>query len=381
MKRPIFLSIFPLMLALLACGTEGIRAAIDPISSIPTQADPILPIDELNRTAYGFFPSPPEATLESVLGHFETLGKHADFVLYQPNVPWEDFYEGIEGESQARTDIRNQIILAERSGLDYVYVVDPLNGLNRREFMDLPQGWEPSFANPDVRTAFTNFTLWILREFNPRYLGLASEINTYFDAHPEDADNYMSLYQDVYQQVKAEAPETQVFITFQWEDLNNLIPFSAEGREAYEINWDQVEAFEPNLDLWVISSYPFVIFESAGKIPADYYTPLLSKTSKPLAVAEGGYSSKPVGPFLGSEEDQVEYLSAIHDQIGERLAFWVYLLLSDFNQSSYSETMREQGRNQENIDTLGMFASVGLMRSDGSPKPALDIWDNFRMEE
>ncbi len=366
MKR-LFLITLVLILAALACESTP--------TPFPSLQDSVF---DAGRTTYGFFPSPPEASTASILHHYKSLGQHADFVLFQHNLPWEDFAAGVEGESQKRTDIRNQMTLARQNGLEAIYVVDPLNGLNRREFMGLPAGWEASFANPQVRTAFTNYTLWIVRQFRPRYLGLASEINTYMDAHPEDAANYLSLYHEVYARIKAEAPETQVFVTFQWEDLNNLIPTAAEGRQAYATNWEQVEAFEPNLDLWAISSYPFVIFQSGSQMPEDYYTPLLARTSKPLAVAEGGYTSRPVGPFPGTPQDQVAYLNAIHAQIGERLRFWVYLLLNDFDLDSYAEAMRKQGLSDENVNTLGMFAAVGLREADGTPKPAMELWDSFR---
>ena len=351
---------------------------------IPATAFPILEGSrfDIQDTAYGFFPSPPEVTLESVLGHFHSLSEHADFVLFQHSIPWQDFLVTGEAETQSETDIHNQMILARQNGLDAIYVVDPLNGMNRREFMGLPSGWEASFGNPEVRAAFTNYTLWIVREFRPHYLGLASEINTYLDAHPDDASNFLSLYQSVYAQIKVEAPNTLVFVTFQWEDLNNLWEFAAEGRQAYQTNWDQVEVFEPNLDVWVISSYPFAAFPSGGDIPNDYYTPLLSRTTKPLAVAEGGFTSQPNPPFPGTPEDQLAYLNAIHNQIGgSRLVFWVYLLLNDFNLDSYAKMMHENGLSDENIQTLGMFASVGLREFDGTPKPALQVWDSFRTRE
>jgi hypothetical protein len=227
--------------------------------------------------------------------------------------------------------------------------------------------------------AFTNYTLWLVHEFRPRYLGLASEINTYLDAYPEDAPNYVSLYHSVYALVKAEAPETQVFVTFQWEDLNNLWQVAAEGRKAYDTNWDQMEIFEPNLDLWVISSYPFAAFSSGSDIPADYYTPLLSRTSKPLAIAEGGFTSRVNPPFPGDEASQVDYLNALYNQLGgERLKFWVYLLLNDFNMDSYARKMHSQGLSEDNITSLGMFESVGLREFDGTPKPAMQVWDEFR---
>ncbi|MFH2103123.1 MAG: hypothetical protein ABIJ39_07185 [Chloroflexota bacterium] len=367
MKNKYFAIASLLLISIFACQTSE-------MATIPTlQVSPF----ESGVTAFGFFPSPPEATLQSILTMYADMGQHADVVLLQQAIPWQEFVVDPDGDSQRIIDIHNQYLLARQNGLDIIFVVDPLNGLNRRVFMDLPEDWEPGFGNPDVRSAFMNFALRIVREFQPRYLGLASEINTYIDAHPEDFANYLSLYNMVYGMVKLESPETQIFVTFQWEDLNNLISEAAEDRQAYQTNWDQVEAFEPNLDLWVISSYPFVVFESGAAIPADYYTPLLTRTTRPLAVAEGGYSSQDIGPFHGSEQDQIDYLTAIHSQIGSRLAFWIYLLLSDFNLESYGGMMEEQGHGGD-IGTLGLFSAVGLREFDGTPKAALAVWDRFR---
>ncbi|MBN2386117.1 MAG: hypothetical protein JXB85_03800 [Anaerolineales bacterium] len=342
----------------------------------PPYATPEHSIFDTGRTAYGFFPSPPEASLQSVFDTYAAMGEHADVVLLQQNIPWEQFVDGAEIESERITDIANQYLLAGQNGLELVFVVDPLNGLNRMEFYNLPSGWEASFANPDVRAAFTNFTLRIVRSFHPRYLGLASEINTYMDTHPDDYSHFISLYNEVYALVKAEAPETQIFVTFQWEEMNNLFPQVAQG-ERFEVNWHQMEAFEPRLDVWAISSYPFVAFASSADIPADYYTRLVWQTDRPLAVAEGGYTTRPVGFGPGSPDDQVAYLEAVHAQIGERLDFWIYLLLSDFNLDSYAPILEQEGHGQD-LYTLGMFAHVGLRLFDGTPKPALAVWDSFR---
>lgn len=329
-------------------------------------------------TQYGFYPSPPIPTLEAIFQHFTDISEHADFILMQPNIPWESFVTGIAGESQERTDIQNQIILAQANGLGYILVVDPLNGLNRREFSGLPADWEASFANPDVRAAFTNFSLWLVREFQPAYLGLASEINSYMDAYPDDAANYLSLYNEVYAAVKAESPETQVFVTFQWEDLNNLWQSAAEGREAYNINWEQIELFEPSLDVWAISTYPYIVMSSGAALPDDFYTPLLERTDKPLAISEGGYTAAAIGTLSGTPEDQVAYLNAIHNQMGPRLVFWAYTLLNDLNMESYGEFMQAQGTASRDTTTLSVFQSTGLREADGTPRPALAVWDRFR---
>ena len=368
MKRFVVI-LLVLAMAALACGEQ---TALTPFST-PKES-----IFDLERTEYGFFPTPPEVSVDSVLKLYKDLGAHADFVLLQQNVPWQDFVNGVDGQSKTRTDLIDQVRLAQQNHLDYVFVVDALNGLNRRDFSGLPNGWDANFANPKVRAAYTNYMLWIVRTFHPRYLGLASEINTYMDAHPEDAPKFISLYKEIYKAVKAEAPDTKIFVTFQWEDLNNLIASANEGRQPYHTNWDEVEAFEPDLDLWVISSYPFVAFKTGSEIPSDYYTPLLSRTFKPLAVAEGGYTSRPVGSIQGNPKDQVAYLNAIHNQIGPRLTFWVYLLLNDFNLGSYTIFMIGNGQNPIDAITLGMFASVGLRNSDGTPKAGMDLWDSFR---
>jgi hypothetical protein len=377
MKRRCLLAAGALVIAGLACsGGPAPTAAPSPVDSAPSAS-----VFDSGRTAFGFFPSPPEPSLESIRQTFRDLGQHADIVLVQQNIPWVDFIRSSDATSQSLTDILNQRALAEQNGLEIVFVVDPLNGLNRREFAGLPPDLaQADFGTPEVRQAYRNFTLRVVRELHPRYLGLASEINTYADAFPDDFPNFLSLYRETYAAVKAEAPQTQIFVTFQWEDLNNLFPSAAEGRPAYRTNWDQVEAFEPELDLWVISSYPFVAFPSGAEIPSDYYTPLLERTHKPLALGEGGFISRPIGGFSGTGQDQVEYLDAVHTQIGERLAFWTYLLLSDFNLQSYADFMRRQGRYDSDIDTLGMFQSVGLRETDGTPKPALAVWDEFRDE-
>jgi hypothetical protein len=377
MRRQILLAVSTLLIAGLACADQTAISTPTPTTSkIQTKAaqEPTLSAGD---TAFGFFPSPPDVTFESVLKHFEALSEHADFILVQPNVPWEDFVNGIEGSSKSREDIRNQIILAEMNGLGWAFVIDPLNGLNRREFSGLPEGWDPSFSNPDIRTAFTNFTLWCLREFDPHYLGLASEINTYMDAYPEDVEYYVSLYREVYTLIKEQDPETEVFVTFQWDDLNNMFAQAAEGRQKYDTNWEQIELFEPDLDVWAMSSYPYFVFN--GKpIPEDYYTPLLDQTDKPLAVSEGGFSSRSFGPIVSSSEAQIAYLNAINDQIGERLSFWVYLILSDLNMESLEQAMRLNGMSERDIETLSMFASIGLRESDGTPKPALQVWDRLK---
>jgi hypothetical protein len=363
-------AISALILVILACGTN----LPGPADTIPTLETSVF---DSRQTAYGFFPTPPEISVESVVNNMKAISLHADVVLFQQEISWTDFIESPEADSKKLEDLRGMVQLAVGNGLEPIFVVDPLDGLNRREFMGLPPGLaDGNFGTPEIRSAFTNFSLRLVREFRPRYIGLGSEINTYLDAHPDDVENYRSLYRETYNAIKTEAPKTQVFVTFQWDDLNNLGLFN-EGTE-YETKWEQIEAFEPELDLWVISSYLCFFFDPAADVPSDYYTPLLTRTSKPLAVAEGGCSSVPLDIQSGSEQNQIDYLHAIDSQLGgDRLAFWIYLLYSDLNMESFAPLMRQQGAG-DSVEGLSYFASFGLVEADSTPKPALEVWDELR---
>ena len=158
--RNLLLFFAALALAALACQSSEPTSVLatepsEPLQPTAPNTDSATVFDQ-GRTAFGFFPAPPEGTTEAVLNHFANLGDNADFILIQPAVPWEEFQAGIDGESQERTDLTNQTILAKQNDLDWIFVVDPLNGLNRREFLGLPDEWEANFGNPDVREAYSN---------------------------------------------------------------------------------------------------------------------------------------------------------------------------------------------------------------------------------
>jgi hypothetical protein len=329
------------------------------------------------RTLFGFFPSPPEISYQSLVDTFRAMGQHGDAVLIQRAVPWETFKTEAGAASADISEVTGLVTLARQNNLEPLFVVDPLNGLNRRQFAGLPAGWKPSFANLDVRAALENFALRIVRELHPRFIGLASEINTYQDTNPGDYAAFLTLYREVYARIKELDPSTSVFVTFQWEEINNLMPEVAGGKAPYDIRWSQIEAFEPQLDVWAISTYPFVAYRSAREIPADYYRSLAQHTAKPIAVAEGGYISRDISSLHGTPQDQSLYLRAIDDQLRGRLSFWIHTLLYDFKLESYAPVLRAQGQAAD-VATLGWFASAGLREIDGRDKPALAVWDSIR---
>ena len=100
MKYKLFLVLSAVLAATLACG----ETASTPIPIPTLESSPF----DLDRTLYGFFPSPPEVTIESVMATYEAIGEHGDVVLLQQNIPWKDFAESADAESSAIADIHNQ---------------------------------------------------------------------------------------------------------------------------------------------------------------------------------------------------------------------------------------------------------------------------------
>lgn len=371
-------------LVLSGCG-QGTPAPTQEPTQPPTEAPteaptraPVTPVSrevfDFSRTGFGFFPTPPEPTVDSSVENIKNMSEHADVLLFQEQVPWQDFQNGVDSESSRINGVGDLVDYVEFYGMQSIMVVDPLNGLNRRQFQGIPEEWgEVDFSTPEVRTAYRDFSVRLARDFQPAYLGLASEINTYLDAYPEDAEHFLSLYKETYAAVKEVSPDTRVFVTFQWDDLNRL---DGDGT-PYDIKWDQIEAFEPELDIWAISSYPYVFLDDPSEIPDDYYAPLLERTDKPLAVAESGWTSQDVGEITGSQEAQAEFLRTMDEQIGERLVFWINLLYADLNWEDYRVIFAEQGTVQD-MNTLANFVHLGLADSSGNPKPALEVWDALR---
>ena len=82
----------------------------------------------------------------------------------------------------------------------------------------------------------------------------------------------MNFYNDVYDAVKAESPQTKIFPNFQLEKMK-----PTKGRTLGEANdpskseWDLLDRF-PKMDLAAFTTYPGLIYRSPSEIPADYYS-------------------------------------------------------------------------------------------------------------
>ncbi|HWQ28667.1 MAG TPA: hypothetical protein VNN12_06555 [Dehalococcoidia bacterium] len=304
---------------------------------------------------------PVELTDEGYARAMDLAAEVGELVLVKRAPPWEEFVPGGQvSDATAAITERERALIRERN-LELFFAIDPTDPADRGRLAGLPERLRGAgFAHPDIQHALLAYAQYVVKNYRPRYLALATDVNLYARIHPEDFDAFVQLYGVVYDAVKAVAPETAVFVTFQYEDLNGLLPTV----EEHSPDWDLVGRFGDRLDLFAISTYPSLAFQRVKAIPADYYTRARRRVSLPLAVAEMGYSSGPGRRGLnpGTEPLQEEFLVRILlEAEALQMRFVVWLAAWDLPYAT-----------DPPLDT---FRYVGLRREDGSPKPAWEVWE------
>jgi hypothetical protein len=342
------LALLPLLL--LACGDDKGEADVEPASG-PSRS-----------FMMGFSSLPRELNADAYADAIAFADRHGDMVLIQRSVPWQDFTPGAEISDETARNTASEIKEVDDNDLRLFFAIDPTDGATGRDRLsNLPVSLAGKrFDDPDVRAAFVSYAEYVALNYKPQYMALGVEMNLYYAQNQEDFENFKTLYAQAYEAVKEKSPDTQVTVTFQYEDLQGLLP--REDRHFAE--WQLLDAFEPNMDFTAISTYPSFAFPNAAAIPDNYYSQLTAFTHKPIAIAEMGYSTTAgaQGVNSGTEEDQSAFVDRILDEAQALdMPFVVWFAIWD---PTYAR------------DTaFGAFQSIGLLRDDDSEKPAWQHWE------
>ncbi len=309
----------------------------------------------------GFSTVPRELNANAYAATFDLAAKDGEMVLIQRTPPWSDFLPGASVSADtADTTASEKKALADKK-LKLFFAIDPTDGATGRDRLaDLPpQLAGKGFGDPDVRAAFLSYAKYVALNYKPAYLALGVEMNLYYEKNRADFENFRTLYSQAYDEVKKISPATQVTVTFQYEDLQGLLPTS----DKHFPDWQLLHAFDPKLDLVTISTYPSFAFPSASAIPANYYSQLAAFTDRPIAIAEMGYSSAASAQGLndGTEADQAAYLKRVLIDAGKlKMPFVIWFAGWDPSFAKGS--------------AYSVFQHIGLLRADNSKKPAWQEW-------
>ena len=198
--------------------------------------------------------------------------------------------------------------------------------------------------------------------YQPRYLGLGVDADALYARSPADFDKFVKLFDRTYDAVKAVSPGTRIFTIFQLEKMKGLNGGLYSGANGpSKTLWFLLDKF-PRADLIAFNTYPGMIYESPAEIPADYFTSVKAYTNKPLAISGTGWqSAQGADGRPGSEAQQAEYVQAFFAHSGDlnpEFSAWSYL----YDPTALAEP----------------FNSMGLLRSDGTSRPAWYAWPGVK---
>lgn len=206
------------------------------------------------------------------------------------------------------------------------------------------------------REAYETAVLDVVRATRPLYLSLGNEVNRWYEKHgaaernPNGFQNFVSLYNQIYDEVKKLSPQTNVFCTFARE-------VALENREADLSVLDMFN--QSKIDLLAFTSYPYAVagIKNPSDLPIDYYSRALNyMPNKPFGFSELGWSAN---DYFGGEEGQAEFLTLAAGNLtrgqGVNLRMLCWVWLHDLSQTD----------------------QVGLIKLDGSERQAYEVWKSL----
>ncbi|MBP2030694.1 hypothetical protein J2755_001642 [Methanohalophilus levihalophilus] len=344
-----------IMLALLFSGCTGDEAAED--------GENIVNDDSLGL---GFTDFPYAGTSEGYQDTFLTIINDGNMVAmhFDDGIPWEqalsgEYSEDYIGLMQAKSDAipkSHRVYLA----------ITPIN-FERDDLATNLDGngvWRSTLDDEDVIRAYTNHALTMIDIFEPDYFAYAIEPNLFYFREPARWDEFSTLSESVYAEIKAEHPDLPVFFTIQAETYH---ADKAGQTEA-------LKAVLPNSDIIAISTYPFAGSYTAFGIPGNYFADIKAlDNSKPYAISETSWPAEDIAdpyPVLiaGSEEDQYIYLDRIFDEFGEG-EFIVWFFSRDFD-----EFWDDELKDSPMAPTIRLWKDSGLYDGNGNARDALELW-------
>jgi hypothetical protein len=219
--RPLLLATFLVLPAFLAAckgNGDGTASAPEPVA---TTDESLLP----RPFELGVSSLPTEASEDAYGDAFALAGSLGDLVLIQRAPTWADFLPG--GTISPRTErlTRLERDLARHNDLRLLVAIDPTQPSDRGTLAGLPASLAGrDFSDKDIRASLIAYAKYMALNYKPAYMAIGVEVDLYYARRGDAAfRNFVSVYFEAYDAVKEVSPETQVFPTFQYENVLGLL--------------------------------------------------------------------------------------------------------------------------------------------------------------
>jgi len=317
----------------------------------------------------GWFLVPPKPSVESILEAFPLAARHGDAVLLQREVPWSRILAGDPMETILEQDYDGLIAYLRGLGLHVSILVDPLDGLDRTRESNETRAAGRTLNEPELRALHEQWVELLAARYRPDYFGLASEINSLAArGDPVLYANIRDMANRLAPRIRAAAPNTRVFVSFQVDEAWGRPPIPPSPVDQFALSR------EFDIDVLGLSSYPSFFFEDPETIPGDYFRRLQVASGKPVIMAEGGWSSDPLGTgetnaTLARQRAYYERFFELMDSVQPELI--ILLLYADMDMDAWLAAAAPG----TNTQGLRPFSRMGLVSAAFLPKPSLAVWD------
>ncbi|MFQ5664704.1 MAG: hypothetical protein ACE5HL_12845 [Terriglobia bacterium] len=317
--------------------------------------------------AMGWAPTPSVPTPQSVIDTAQAMAPVSEFAILQQPVPWARLFAG-ESMSSLLDEQAELVDFLRSLGLGIVWLVDPLDGLDRtREPPELVAAGR-TLLELQIRSLHEQWVLEIVRRFQPAYLGLASEINSLgARGSPQLYAEIVDLVNTLTPQIHLINPQSRVFVSFQVDEA-----WQASFQSLPVDHFSLIGDF--SVDALGLSSYPVFFFDTPADIPDDYFSRFAQATPLPLILVEGGWSSRGGLSFRPSEtspQDQAAFFSRYEQLLdGVQADLWVMLFFADIDVGAF-------GLPAEREAVLSNFAFMGIVDQTLTPKLSFEVWERI----
>ena len=296
---------------------------------------------ELNDSSSGLLKgvslSPKSAEGDDFLDFFEKAEQTGNVVM------WAGDWDGLSIDGGAP-----KVVTELASTYDYIPLI---------EVTYYTQG-EGELIRPltaETREAYKNNAVEFAKKYQPKYLGLGIEVNIMYEKSPDDFEEFVVFYNEVYDAVKEVSPNTKIFTVFQLEKMKGLSLWGTEEYDPDKAHWELIDEFKS--EIVAFSTYPGLVYNHPSEIPEDHYTEIKSYTKKPIAFTEIGWhaAASPEG-WESSNAEQAEFIKTffnLTEDLDMKIAVWSFLY---------------------DPDIIEPFNTMGLRRSDGTARPSWDAW-------
>ncbi|MFT7485950.1 MAG: hypothetical protein ACI9F9_001802 [Candidatus Paceibacteria bacterium] len=221
-------------------------------------------------------------------------------------------------------------------------------------------GADNSWSNQETRDEFLMTVEGFALMYQPRYLFLGDEVNTWALTHPGDWADWLTELEDCANAIVAVSPLTCVFTTFQLEHMKGLGSGTQGWMDAPQ--WNLVDDLEAGGFLHGVgfTSYPHFEYAAPGAMPMGYYTEIAAHWTGQSYFTEIGWAGAANAPYPGSPTDQDAFVGQFISQtegMPVEMALWLYL--HDFDGQGATPA----------------FTDMGLRSNDGMViRPAEATW-------